>query len=308
MNFIKFSCSLLLCFTLLVSPVFASEEEVSLNLDWIEGGMTVQIGELSSLKLDESLLYLDKENTEVVQNYFGNTVYGSELGSVFPVSDEENWFVLFEYEDVGYISDKDKSKINAKDLLKSYKEGTEESNKNRSEEDQLFVKGWYTDPYYDETDRTLIWALLAEDYYGNSLINYNVRILTREGYISVLLVTDPTTLDHDINILNTVILPEYSINDGYRYEDHDPSTDKISEIGLTGLILGGAGLVAAKKAGLLITAAVLLKKFWIVVIAVPVAIWNWLKRRRRSDSEKSPIEQVQIDQSASDRSVDNDSR
>jgi|GEM_PF-828480 len=293
MRLAKLGFCLLLCFTLMSGTVFATEEPadegVDLGVNWIEGGGTVQIGELSSLQLDESLLFLDKADTEIVQEYFGNYVYGTELGSVFPADENESWFVLFEYEEEGYISDKDKDKINAKKLLKSYQDGTEESNKERAAEDQLFVKGWHTEPYYDEEDRTLVWALLAEDYYSNPLINYNVRILTREGYVSVLLVTDPTTLDHDINILKTLILNNYVINEGFRYEDHDPSTDKISEAGLTGLILGGAGLVAAKKAGLLVTLALLLKKFWFVLLAVPVAIWNWVKRRRASAAESAYV-------------------
>jgi len=285
MKWSKLSFCMLLCFTLMAGTVFATEEDAELVLDWIEGGQTVQVGELSSLKLDESLLYLDKDNTVKAQQYFGNNVYGTEMGSVFPESEEESWFVLFEYEEVGYISDKDKNKIDAKELLDSYKRGTAESNKDRAEEHQLFVKDWHTKPYYDDTDRTLIWALLAEDFYGNPIINYNVRILTREGYVSVLLVTDPSTLDHDINALRTLILPNLEINSGFRYEDHDPSTDKISEVGLTGLILGGAGLVAAKKAGLLVAAAVLLKKFWFVLLAVPVAIWRFFRNRGRNKAE-----------------------
>ncbi|HIW32131.1 MAG TPA: DUF2167 domain-containing protein [Candidatus Paenibacillus intestinavium] len=305
MKFFKLSFSLLLCLTLFASPVFATEEQP--YLEWIEGGTTVPVGDLSSLDLDESLLYLDKADTEVLQQYFGNNLYGTELGSVFPASEEESWYVLFEYEEVGYISDKDKSKIDAKKLLKSYKQGTEESNEGRPEEEHLHVIGWHTEPYYNDADNTLIWALLAEDFYGNSIINYNVRILTREGYVSVLLITDKSTLEQDINKLETLILPNYTLNEGSLYEDHDPSTDKISELGLTGLILGGAGLVAAKKAGLLITAGLLLKKFWFVLFAIPVAIWNWL-RRRKTAANDSEVEHDQVDPSAPNNTIDHDSK
>lgn len=47
------------------------------------------------------------------------------------------------------------------------------------------------------------------------------------------------------------ILPKLTVKSGERYEDFNASTDKISEYGLTGLILGGAGLAVAKKVGLL---------------------------------------------------------
>jgi len=274
---------------LTTNVAFATEGGDPLELNWIEGGTTVQVGELSTLKLDESLLYLDKEDTEELQLYFGNSLTGTELGSVFPVSEEETWFVLFEYEETGYISDKDKDKIDAKALLKSYKDGTNAANEERPVEEQLYVTGWHTEPYYDEEDRTLVWALQAEDYQKNSVINYNVRILTRQGYVSALLVTDETTLEHDIQALKQLILPNYIIESGFRYEDYDKSVDKKSEVGLTGLILGGAGLVAAKKAGLIAGALVLLKKFWFVLLVIPVAIWRWVKRKisgKGKDSEE----------------------
>lgn len=284
-------CAVLACL-LTTSSVFATEGNNSFQPNWIEGGTTVGVGELSTLKLDESLLYLDKENTEQVQQFLGNSVMGTEIGSVFPASEEESWFVLFDYEEVGYISDKEKDKIDAKKLLKSYQDGTAAANEERPVEEQLKVLGWHTEPYYDEQDRTLIWALLAEDYEGNSIINYNVRILTRQGYVSVLLVTDEATLEKDITSLKTLILPNYSISDGFKYEDFDPSVDKKSEFGLTGLILGGAGLVAAKKVGLLAAGLVLLKKFWFILLAIPLAIWRWMKRKANGEDKTEEAEQT----------------
>src|SRR5690606_37933396 len=125
--------------------------------------------------------------------------------------------------------------------------------------------------------------------------------------VSVLLVTNPQTLDHDVQILNSLILPNYSIHEGTRYEDHDPATDKVSELGLTGLILGGAGLVAAKKAGLLVTAGLLLKKFWFILFAIPVAIWNWI-RRRGSKANQETAETLPVESTNSDNSVDHNQR
>jgi len=279
MRYMRLLVCIGLAFMLTASSVFATGETESYQPNWIEGGKTVQVGNFSSLKLDESLLYLDKADTMEIQEYFGNTVSGTEVGSVFPENDEENWFVLFDYEEVGHISDKEKNKINAKELLKSYQEGTEAHNEELPEQEQLHVKGWHTEPYYDDKERTLIWALLAEDYEKNSIINYNVRILTREGFVSVLLVTDEENLDEHIALLKKLILPNYSITAGFKYEDFDPSVDKESEFGLTGLILGGAGLAIAKKAGLLGIVLVLLKKFWIVLFAIPVAIWRWFKKK-----------------------------
>lgn len=148
-----FVCAVLACM-LTTNLVFATEGGDPLELNWIEGGTTVQLGEFSTLQLDDSLLYLNKADTEKVQQYFGNSITGTELSSVFPVDEAETWFVLFEYEETGYISDKDKDKINAKALLKSYKDGTDAANEERPVEEQLYVQGWHTEPYYDEENRT----------------------------------------------------------------------------------------------------------------------------------------------------------
>src|SRR5262249_19515413 len=53
---------------------------------------------------------------------------------------------------------------------------------------------------------------------------------------------------------------------GARYEDFDKKTDKVAEYGLVGLVLGGAGLGAAKlvKVGLL-------AKFWKVIVGIVIA-------------------------------------
>jgi len=319
MRYMKMMVCAVLIFLLTTGTVFATQGSAPLEPNWIEGGTTVQVGDFSTLELDESLLYLDTDDTMDIQEYLGNSVTGREVGSVFPVSEEESWFVLFEYEDVGYISDKDKNKINAKKLLKSYQDGTNESNELRPVEEQLYVKGWHTEPYYNDEHRTLIWALLAEDYEGNAIINYNVRILTRSGYVSVLLVTDEATLDREVATLNKLILPKYSITAGSTYEDFDPSVDKKSEVGLTGLILGGAGLVAAKKAGLIGAALVLLKKFWFVLFAIPLAIWRWIKskagRRQDEDQYQQQGQQEQpyansygADNSSSDQTINNDTK
>lgn len=107
------------------------------------------------------------------------------------------------------------------------------------------------EPFYNEATHNLTWSMLAEDGNKEKLINYNVRLLTRQGYISAILVSDPAHLDADKKFLNENILPKLTVKSGERYEDFNASTDKISEYGLTGLILGGAGLAVAKKVGLL---------------------------------------------------------
>ncbi|UUZ82486.1 DUF2167 domain-containing protein [Paenibacillus sp. P26] len=98
---------------------------------------------------------------------------------------------------------------------------------------------------------------------------------------------DPQHREADKKVMAEQILPKITPKTGQRYEDFDSTKDKVSEYGLTALILGGAGLAVAKKVGLLATILILVKKFWIVIAAVFVGGWKFLKGRfsRKTDKE-----------------------
>ncbi|EHS56353.1 hypothetical protein WG8_3566 [Paenibacillus sp. Aloe-11] len=221
------------------------------QLTWIEGGKKVDLGNVAEVDLAPSLLFLDAANTAKASRMNHDKPSGNEIGSIFPKDENQNWEVVFEYYELGHIKDDEKEDIDADAILESYKEGTEESNKEKAESDRLYVTGWDVEPFYNEGTHNLTWSMLAEDGNKEKLINYNVRLLTRQGYISAILVSDPAHLDADKKFLSEKILPKLTVKSGERYEDFNASTDKISEYGLTGLILGGAGLAVAKKAGLL---------------------------------------------------------
>jgi uncharacterized membrane-anchored protein len=96
-------------------------------------------------------------------------------------------------------------------------------------------------------------------------VNFNTRVLGRKGIVSLNLVCDPEDLPASKPEVAT-LLEGTAFKSGSRYEDFNSKTDKIAEYGLAGLILGGAGLGAAKlvKIGLL-------AKFWKVILAAIVA-------------------------------------
>ncbi len=54
----------------------------------------------------------------------------------------------------------EKEKIDAKALLKSYKDGAEEDNKERQPgEANFYVTGWDIEPHYDEETHNLTWSI-----------------------------------------------------------------------------------------------------------------------------------------------------
>ncbi len=257
------------------------------ELNWIEGtGQTITLGDdLADLKLSEDFVFLNGSDTQTFQRESGGVPTGMEIGMVFPMDDSKTWAVIFEYEESGHISDKEKNDIDADALLDSYIQGTEESNKGRDEANHMFVDGWETPPKYDEKLRSLTWALIGHDAYDEKIINYNVRILTREGNVSAILISDPAELGEAKQVMEDQILPAFTLQEGQRYEDFDAKTDKKSEYGLTALIVGGAGLAVAKKVGLIGALVLIIRKFWVVIIAALGVLWRFITGKKKKKQE-----------------------
>ncbi|MCH1625276.1 DUF2167 domain-containing protein [Ferdinandcohnia quinoae] len=256
------------------------------DYNWIEGGQPVDLGGIATVDLDPEFVFLDGENTKRMSQDYGETVTGLEVGSIFPMDENATWRVYFDYEESGHIKNAKKEKIDAKALLKSYKEGTEEANKERQPGDRFYVKDWDIKPFFEDETYNLTWSILLEDENKETFLNYNTRILTREGNISIVLITDPQNRDAHRKLLEEKILSKFKVNDGKRYEDFDKSTDKVSEYGLSALILGGAGLAVAKKAGLLATILVFGKKFGVIIVAAIAGLWG-LIRKKKKDNQAS---------------------
>ncbi|MFB9328568.1 DUF2167 domain-containing protein [Paenibacillus aurantiacus] len=262
------------------------------QLNWIEGtGQKIDMGDnLAELKLGAGYAFLNGTDTQAYEEMSGGVATGNEIGFVVPTDQTQGWAMYFEYEATGHIADDEKDDIDAAELLKSYKKGTEARNEELDPAYHMFVDGWDVEPFYDENLHHLAWSLLAHDAQDNKLINYNVRILTREGVISAILVSDPEHLSADRQTAEKDVLAAFGLKDSSRYEAYDPSTDKKAEFGLTGLILGGAGLVVAKKVGLLAAILLFAKKGWIIIVAAFAAIWRFIRGRSQ---KKATVEVTQ---------------
>jgi uncharacterized membrane-anchored protein len=121
--------------------------------------------------------------------------------------------------------------------------------------------GWHQKPHYDDVTNNLVWALLFE-VQGTEVINYNVRLLGRYGYTSVILASEKTSFDLDRPEFEKV-LSTFSYKKGKKYAEYVQG-DKIAKIGLTALVAGGAAAVAAKT-GIL---KVLLKYIKVIIVGV----------------------------------------
>lgn len=239
------------------------------RVNWVIGPTTVDLGKnLAELMLDEEYIFANAGDTRKLMEMIGNPPSNSEIGLIGPRTEGQDWYIVFEHEAVGFIKDDEKGKIDADAIIKNIKAGTERSNEYRRKKGipPLHVKGWYKEPYYDEETHNLTWAILGESG-GHEIVNHNVRMLGRDGYISAVLVTDPETLDGLIGELDGVIA-NVAYKQGRSYAEYVKG-DKIAKYGLTALIAGGAA-TAAVKFGLF----KYLAKFWKIIAVGAVAVFS----------------------------------
>ncbi|TNF48488.1 DUF2167 domain-containing protein [bacterium] len=259
-------------FFVLQGSVAAEESQVM----WVEGPKVVDVGSnLAQINLSSEYLFANGDDTRAIMSYIGNPPTDYEVGMVASKDENANWFIVFEHYPVGYIRDDDKDNIDAAAILESYRKGTEEGNEERVKQgfSPLKIVGWYEEPFYDEQTHNLTWAMLAEDNEGQ-VVNYNIRLLGRKGYMSAVLVADPSTLTA-LKPQLAGIIGNLSYKSGNRYAEFVQG-DKVAKYGLTALVAGGAG-AAAVKFGLFKALAKFGKAIVVAILAFIAAIWKLIR-------------------------------
>lgn len=216
------------------------------QIRWVRGPQTVDLGREASLGLGEGYVFADANDTRKLMEVMGNTVTRHEVGLVAPRAQDEDWIVVFEYHPVGFVKDDEKDEIDKDAILEGIREGTEQANEIRKGKGipALHVTGWYEEPHYDPGTHNLVWALLAKDDGGSEVVNYNMRVLGRHGYMSVTLVDEPAKLAASKPEVERV-LASFAYKQGKSYAEFVPG-DKVAEYGLAALVAGGAGAAAVK--------------------------------------------------------------
>jgi uncharacterized membrane-anchored protein len=243
-------------------PQLSAEQQAFMDklraLKWVEGPITVPVAGNSTLAVPAGYVFLDAANTAKFLELNRNFSNGKEV-MISPSSLE--WSAYLEFDDAGLV--KDDEKIDAPELLKSLKQGTEESNADRKRRGwpPLHIVDWARAPAYNNRSKRLEWATLLESDTNRS-VNFFTKVLGRRGYTSVVLVVEPAGLTDAETALNT-LLGGYAFNDGERYAEWKEG-DKVAEYGLAALVLGGAAAIATKKG------------FWAVLAGFLATAWKFL--------------------------------
>lgn len=237
-------------------------------------------GDIASLQLPQQFNYLSPQDTKrVLEEGWGNPPSELSLGMIIPaqygVLDDAGWGVVIEYSNDGHISDDDAHAIDYAELLSELQADEEAENEQRRAAGYpaTHLVGWAATPYYDETKHKLHWARELQ-FEGNeeNTLNYNVRILGREGYLLLNAIGFMSQFD-DINRDMGTVLEFTNFNSGYRYEDFNPEYDKVAAYGIGALVAGKlaakAGLFA--KLGILLLA---LKKYAVILLIGVAALFR----------------------------------
>jgi len=240
----------------------------------LKGPATAQLSEVAQIDLPAGYMFLDGKQTRAMMKAEGEPSSGNEVGFLRPTNG--GWAVYFDYDDVGYVKDDEKDKLDADKLLKAIKAGNDEGNKERERNGNapLIITGWEQAPKYDGKTHNLTWAIRATSE-GEPILNYNTRLLGRKGVMEVVLVCDPTNLTTLLPTFNG-LLADYKFSTGQSYAEYKPG-DKVAKYGLGALVLGGAA-VGAAKLGLFGPIILLFKKAWKLVIIAVVAIAASIKK------------------------------
>lgn len=257
------------------------------------GPASVNLGDaMAKLNLPAGYVFIDKDETKSILEKQGGSGEGL-VGAIVPAEEKDRSFaVICRFDDCGYVTDDDAAKLNADELLNSYKEGTKEQNEERKElgVPPIYVGGWAEKPRYQKNQHHVVWAIQVKDAEAGdapvSGINYNTRILGRRGVLSMNLVTDADKLE-DNKTKVAGLLTNTTFDKGQSYADYQPGKDKSAGYGLAGLILGGGAMAAAAKLGLLgglwkwaIGLILVFKKFAIVaVVGIAALVGRFFKKK-----------------------------
>jgi uncharacterized membrane-anchored protein len=284
--------------SLLAQTQPTSQTPAPSKIDWQKGPFVAKLGTVAEIKVPQGYEFSDGEGARKYLEMTGNPPEGSEIGIVTPIGQakEDDWVILFDFDETGYVKDDEKSSIDANKLLENMKKGTEEDNEERKKRGWMpfHLDGWTTQPFYDTSTNNLTWGTLGHNDKNLQTINYATRVLGRHGVVRVDLVTDPETVAATLPRFKSV-MSGFSFTNGSRYSDF-VSGDKVATYGLTALIAGGATAVAIKT-GLFAKLLAMLAAMWKVIAVAFAALVSRLKNiitaiknkfGKKSDHELSP--------------------
>jgi uncharacterized membrane-anchored protein len=220
-------------------------DSIEQTFTYERGSITLKNG-IGTITVPKGFKYLNAEQAErVLVDLWGNPkTENITLGLLLPenqgVLSQKGYVFNIQYDEIGYVEDKDADDIDYDELLTQIKEDTKEENIERKKEgyEPITIVGWASTPFYDKEKKILHWA--KEIKFGSeaqNTLNYNIRILGRKGVLVLNAIAGTSELplvQKDINKVIDIV----SFNKGYTYAEFDSSIDNVAAWTIGGLVAG----------------------------------------------------------------------
>lgn len=229
------------------------------------------------LTVPETHYFIGPEDARrVIVDVWGNPPEtGNVEGMIFPADGNPaagSWGAVVEYSADGYVADSDAATTDYDQLLRDMQKSAEDANATRTENGfpTVTLVGWAESPHYDSAAHKIYWGRqLRFGGEESDTLNYDIRVLGREGYLMVSFISSMPELEA-IRASTPAVLSMTEFTDGNRYADYREGVDQRAAYGIGGLIAGGALAAVAQKTGLIALILAFGKKF-IVLIGLGIA-------------------------------------
>lgn len=240
----------------------------------------------ASLEVPKGFVFLDSEQSKkLIVDYWNNpeSRMSNVLGTLIPKNSKAFYQIsvayVISYDNCGYIKDDDANSIDYDELLKQMQQECKIENDSLPKDQRLWLTGWAVPPQYISSSHTLIWAKSFNSETG-SVVNYDMRVLGKDGLISVNAVISETDIE-EVKELQNLIVNSIQYNNGFKYSDFDETCDRVSDWTIGGLIAGGV----LAKTGFFAKIGVLLLKMWKIVVIGIIAIGAAIRKIFKKNEE-----------------------
>ena len=238
-------------------------------LPWVKAPNEGSLGGIATVNLTRDIQFLGTSATNQFLQLNGNL---PNENSYTLAKTNLAWFSIFNFKRSGYV--KDDEQIDPDALLEQLQKNNVAANEERKKQglQLLYLERWFVPPHYDRETNQLEWGTQLRSEHGEIIMNYTTRLLGRSGVMSVILVSDPDNLDHEIIEFKSA-LKAFTFNPGEKYTEFKQG-DKVAEYGLAALVLGGAAAAAAKSGA----GKAIFKGLGFLILGGVAAIWALLKK------------------------------
>jgi uncharacterized membrane-anchored protein len=204
------------------------------ELRWSAGPTTVSLRDVATLKIPEKYSFLNADQSKALLESLGNRTSGNEIGLI--ASESDNWSVVVEFHEVGYVSEDGWQTLDATAILEAIRETDRRANPEREHHGwtAIDVHDWESPPRYDPVGHTMEWAVRATSG-KTGVINRVISVLVRRGVLQFILVNQHPSPATDSTLRQ--LLRGLAVEPGERYVDRQPG-DRTAAGGLMRLVSG----------------------------------------------------------------------